>query len=89
MEGPKQDYPYSEVASEQLDELEAEDADLYDAAVSACEWILDNPGPARVQSGSITTKEGLRRVMPIAERPPYKVFWSTEGPRIEAVFPYP
>jgi hypothetical protein len=27
--------------------------------------------------------------LPVAGHPPYKVFWTSSGPRIEAVFPHP
>jgi hypothetical protein len=31
----------------------------------------------------------VRFRLPVAGHPPYKVFWSSEGPRVEAVFPHP
>lgn len=81
---------YSQVADEQLDEIERSgDLDLYNDLVNACEDILDDPGRAREQSAAITTKEGIRFRFPVRDRQPYKIFWSSEGPRIEAVFPYP
>jgi len=81
---------YSEVADQQLNELEAgDDADLYDAVLDACELIFRVPGVAQGMSTAIATAEGIRLRLPVAGHPPYKVFWSTDGPRIEAVFPHP
>jgi hypothetical protein len=81
---------YSKVADEQLDEIEMSgDHELYNDLVNACEDILDNPGRARERSAAITTTEGVRFRFPVQGRAPYKIFWSSEGPRIEAVFPYP
>ena len=83
---------YSQVADEQLDNLEAgPDVDLYNAALDACKLIFRLPGHARYMSTAITTDEGVRFRLPVPGHPPYKVFWSQhdEGPRIEAVFPHP
>jgi hypothetical protein len=80
---------YSEVADEQLTGLEAgPDADLYNAVLNACELIFRLPERAQSLSSAITTVQGIRFRMPVAGHWPYKVFWSSEGPRIEAVFPY-
>ena len=38
---------------------------------------------------AITTADGIRMRLPVIGHPPYKVFWSTDGPRIEAIFPHP
>lgn len=81
---------YSQVADEQLDALEAApDADLYNAVVDTCEFILGHPGQAQAQSAAIVTAEGVRLRLPVPGYYPMKVFWSSDGPRIEAVFPYP
>lgn len=81
---------YSEVADAQLDGLEqGDDPDLYNAVLDACELVFRAPARARAISTAITTREGIRLRLPVAGHPPYKVFWSTEGPRIEAVFPHP
>ena len=81
---------YSQVADEQLDVLEAgEDATLYNAVLDACELVLSYPQAAQARSTAITTTEGVRLRLPVAGHPPYKVFWSSDGPRIEAVFPHP
>ncbi len=79
---------YSKVADQQLDELEARDPALYDAVLTVCESIFDHPERAQSLSGAITTEQGIRMVLPVPGFPPYKVFWSTEMPRVEAVFPY-
>ena len=84
------DGAYSEVADQQLDALEiGPDVDLYNAVLDACELIFRLPAHAQARSTAITTSEGIRLRLPVAGHPPYTVFWSTEGPRIEAVFPHP
>jgi hypothetical protein len=81
---------YSEIADAQLNALETgPDVDLYNAVLDACELIFRAPGLAHALSSAITTKDGIRLRLPVRGHAPYKVFWSTEGPRIEAVFPYP
>ena len=81
---------YSQVANKQLDSLEAgSDADLYNAVLDACELIFRLPAQAQARSTAITTAVGIRFRLPVAGHPPYKVFWSSDGPRIEAVFPHP
>ena len=85
-----QEGDYSAVADEQLDALEAgADADLYNAALVACELISTDPDRARALSTAITTREGIRLRLPVVGHPPYKVFWSFDGPRVEAVLPHP
>jgi hypothetical protein len=81
---------YSAVADAQLDALEAgPDAALYNAVLDTCELIFRAPAQAQARSTAITTSEGIRLRFPVAGHPPYKVFWSSDGPRIEAVFPHP
>ena len=81
---------YSQVANSPLDALEAgSDADLYNAVLDACELIFRLSAQAQARSTAITTAEGIRFRLPVAGHPPYKVFWSSDGPRIEAVFPHP
>lgn len=81
---------YSQLADEQLDLLEAgPDADLYNAVLDACELIFRLPAQARARSTGITTTEGIRFRLPVAGHPPFKVFWSSERPRIEAAIPHP
>lgn len=81
---------YSKIADLQLDALEAgSDVDLYNAVLNDCELIFRMPGQAQSLSTAVTTKEGIRMRLPVPEHTRYKVFWSTDGPRIEAVFPHP
>lgn len=81
---------YSAIADAQLDELEQQhDASLYNAILDTIELIFRAPGQAHALSTAITTNEGIRLRIPVIGHPPYKVFWSTEGPRIEAIFPHP
>jgi hypothetical protein len=81
---------YSAIADAQLDSLEAgPDVVLYNAVLDACELILHHPEQAQALSTAITTDAGIRLRLPVARYPDYKVFWSTAGPRIEAVFPHP
>lgn len=85
------DDAYSEVATQQLDRLEqGPDIALYNAVLDACELVFRIPARAQANSTAITTENGrviLR--LPVVGHPPYKVFWSADGPRIEAVFPHP
>jgi hypothetical protein len=80
---------YSEVANDQLDALEqGPDSGLYNSVLDAIELIFRLPGEARTRSSAISAEEGIRMRLPVAGYPPYKVFWSTDGPRIEAIFPH-
>lgn len=82
---------YSEVADQQLDALEAgPDADLYNAVLDVIEAVFASPGRMQSMSSTIRTEDGQMVLrLPVPGHPPYKVFWSSEGPRIEAVFPHP
>jgi hypothetical protein len=81
---------YSEIADSQLDALEAgPDIDVYNAVLDACDLIFRMPGQVQSLSTAVTTREGIRMRLPVADHASYKVFWSTDGPRIEAVFPHP
>ncbi len=81
---------YSEVADVQLDELETgTDMGLYNAVLVNCDLIFRKPGQVQANSTAITTDEGIRFRLPAPGYPPYKIFWSSEGPTIEAVFPFP
>ncbi|UQX13463.1 hypothetical protein [Candidatus Mycobacterium methanotrophicum] len=80
---------YSEVADQQLDGLEnSPDIDLYNSVLDAIELIFRLPGYAQSLSTAITTDAGIRMRLPVVGHPPYKIFWSTDGPRIEAIFPH-
>jgi hypothetical protein len=81
---------YSEVADAQLDKLEqGPDAELYDAVLAACELVFAAPAVAQSYSAAVTTASGIVLRLPVAGHPPYKVFWISAGPRVEAVFPHP
>lgn len=85
-----EDDGYSQVADQQLDALEqGPDVDLYNAVLDACELIFRLPAQAQARSTAVSTKDGIVLRLPVAGHPPYKVFWSSDGPRIEAVFPHP
>lgn len=84
------EYLYSAVADAQLDLLEAgTQLDLYDAVVSTCLSVFEEPALAQSLSTVISTEHGLVLVLPVPKHPPYKVFWTSAGPRVEAVFPRP
>lgn len=84
---------YSQIAATQLDELESTaDDELWNAVLDACALALNYPAEAQKRSTAVVTTDGevvLR--LPVAGFPLYKVLWSqsTEGPRVEAVFPHP
>jgi len=81
---------YSTVADEQLDALEAApDGALYNAVLDACELIFRFPGKAQALSTAVATTHGIVLRYPVPGHPPYKVFWTSAGPRVEAVFPHP
>lgn len=83
------DDAYSQIADQQLDELEqGPDVDLYNSVLDACELIFRVPAQAQARSTAVTTKDGIVLRLPVAGHPPYKVFWTSAGPRVEAVFPH-
>ena len=83
------DADYSEIADTQLDQIEASgDPKLYNAILGVCDLVFSDPAMARRLSTAITTSVGIRMRLAVPGNHPYKVFWSLEGPRIEAVFPY-
>jgi hypothetical protein len=57
--------------------------------LDTCELILRLPGEAQALSTAIITEQVIRLRLPVAGHEPYKIFWSTDGPRIEPVFPHP
>lgn len=79
---------YSQVADEQLDALARQNADLYNDILTMCEFIFTSPSRAQSMSAAITTNNGIVMRLPVPNRHPYKVFWTTATPRIEAIFPY-
>lgn len=80
---------YSEVADEQLDALESTDAPLHRDVLTVCELIFSQPDRAQSMSTAIRTVDGIVLRLAVPGRAPYKVFWTSSGPRIEAVFPHP
>jgi hypothetical protein len=79
---------YSEVADSQLDEIESGgDPDLHNALLDVCRFVLADPGKARARSSALTTAEGTRLRIAVPGHYPFKIIWSSDGPRIEAVFP--
>lgn len=80
---------YSEVADEQLDEIQARDPDLYKDILTICELIFTQPARAQSMSTAISTQDGIVLRLAVPGQAPYKVFWTSTEPRIEAVFPHP
>jgi hypothetical protein len=81
---------YSRVADAQLDALDGgHDPELYNAVLDACELVFRAPALAQQRSTAVVTRDGVRLRLPVAGHPPYRVLWSSAGPRIEAVFPHP
>ena len=83
---------YSEIADQQLDDLESKtDVRLYNEVLKVCNQIFDEPDSIKKFSSVITTTEGLRFSTSVPGGYPYRVYWSMsmEGlVRIEAVFVY-
>ncbi len=80
---------YSEIADRQLDNLEERDTTLYNDVLTVCEAIFLTPGRAQSMSAAVQTEHGIIFRLAVPGRHPYKVFWTSSGPRIEALFPYP
>lgn len=80
---------YSEVADAQLDEIQAQDPHLYNDILTICELIFMQPARAQSMSAAISTQDGNVLRLGVPGHAPYKVFWTTTEPRIEAVFPHP
>jgi len=79
---------YSEIADQQLDELERSDPALYNDILTMCEMVFTDPGRAQSMSAAVRAEHGIVFRLAVPGRHPYKVFWSSDGPRVEAVFPY-
>lgn len=79
---------YSAVAVAQLDALMSRPA-VYNAVLDVCELIFTDPDAARAESSAaITEGGGLVFAYPVPGTYPLRVWWTSAGPRIEAVFPY-
>lgn len=79
---------YSEIADQQLDALQESDPDLYNDILTICELVFEHPSRARSMSTAVKTPDGIVLRLAVPGRFPYKVFWTSTGPRIEAVFPH-
>jgi hypothetical protein len=79
---------YSEIADEQLNAIELRDPALYNDILTVCELVFTDRGRAQSMSAAVRTAQGIVFRLAVPGRHPYKVFWSSDGPRIEAVFPY-
>lgn len=81
---------YSSVAIRQLDALEAgADVGLFNAVLDAIQMIFDGSEDVRSLSGAFVTDQGICMKLAVPGYPHWKVFWSTDGPSIEAVLLYP
>ena len=80
---------YSAVADAQLDDLQARDADVYNDVLTVCELIFNHPERAQAMSTAVQTDHGVVLRLAVPGRHPLKVFWTSTGPRVEAVFPHP
>jgi hypothetical protein len=81
---------YSQVADEQLDEVvQSNDNLLYHDIVTVREFILNHPESAHSRSSAIVSEQGIRFRYAVLGHYPFKVFWSSDRPRIEAVIPHP
>lgn len=79
--------PTHVVADEQLDELEASDPGPHNEVLTVCELVFAGPGQS--MSSAIQTNEGIVLRLAVPGRPPHKVFWKPDGPRIEVVPSHP
>lgn len=79
---------YSEIADQQLDELERSNPALYNDVLTMCELVFTDPGRAQTMSAAVRAEQGIVFRLAVPGRHPYKVFWRSDGPRVEAVFPY-
>lgn len=79
---------YSEIADHQLDDLERSDGALYNDILTVCELVFTDPGRAQSMSAAVQTEHGIVFRLAVPGRHPYKVFWSSDGPRVEAIFPH-
>lgn len=81
--------PYAPVAVEQLTALhDGPDVDLYNAVLDVIDVVLAQPGIAQSMSSAILADGEVIMRLPVPGHHPFKVFWTTDGPTIRAVFPY-
>lgn len=86
---PEERAAYSELADRQLDALQESDPELYNDILTICEMVFDHPSRAQAMSTAVQTPSGVVLRLAVPGRSPYKVFWASSGPRVEAVFPHP
>ncbi len=89
---------YAERVTTLLLAIKDRDPELYKALRDACEFVLDHPLRAHAASAALQVSaadakgvvrgRGMVMRLPVVGYPPWKVFWTTIGPRIEAVFEY-
>lgn len=79
---------YSEIANQQLDELEANDPDRYNDILTMCEFVFSDLVGAQSTSSAVQTSRGIVLRLPVPGRRA-SAFWTSAGPRVEAIFPYP
>lgn len=79
----------SEVADQQLDALQESDPDLYNDILTTGEFVFDHPSRAQAMSAAVRTPDDIGLRLAVPGRFPHKVFWTSAGPRIAAVFPHP
>lgn len=86
----KDDQDFTEIASGQYDVLyDGPDRELAEAIWLTYEAVLNSPETARAASAAIRKQDGsIVMRLPVIGHP-HSVFWTTGGPRIEAIFPYP
>lgn len=82
---------FTAVAEQQFDEIyDGPDIDMANAVADACDLILNLPGEARKTSDTLRDGQGRMIMMyPVPGYPPLKIFWITDGPRVEAIFERP
>lgn len=80
----------SRIAEDQFEEIyNGDDVALGNAVADAWDLIMQLPREAQANSDAVRTEAGavvLRYPVPGHQ---HSIFWSTAGPRIEAIFPYP
>lgn len=79
---------YSTIADEQLDRLLEKDPPPYNDVLTVCELIFNDRSRAQSMSAAIRTESGVVFRLAVPGRSPYKVFWTSTGPCVEAVFPH-
>lgn len=82
---------FTRIAEEQFEQIyRGDDVDFANAIVDACDLVLNEPGEAQAVSGALITDDG-RTILayPVPGYPGVKIFWSSDGPLVEAIFGWP